>query len=58
MDNQEKEEITYEDFVEKYCNKCRMKKCEGIGTYYMVGMLSLSITSKNSLLNLHKGEKL
>lgn len=27
-----KEEITFEDFVETYCNnKCWMKKCEGIG---------------------------
>ena len=32
-----KEEITFEDFVETYCNnKCWMKKCEGIGTTWSV----------------------
>lgn len=32
-----KEEITFEDFVETYCNnKCWMKKCEGIGTTWSI----------------------
>ena len=36
VDNKKKK-ITYEDFVEKYCNnECRMKKCEGIGTTWSV----------------------
>lgn len=35
MENKKKE-ITYEDFVEKYCNKCWMRKCEGIGTTWSV----------------------
>lgn len=37
VDNQKKEEITHEDFTEKYCNnECKMKKCEGIGTTWSV----------------------
>lgn len=37
MDNQKKEEITFENFVKTYCNnECRMIKCEGIGTTWSV----------------------
>lgn len=37
MDNQKKEEITFENFVKTYCNnECRMIKCEGIGITWSV----------------------
>lgn len=34
--NNQKKEIIFEDFVEKYCNKCKMIKCGGIGTTWSV----------------------